>query len=116
MFAEAFADNERLRPKISAASYWSGRAYIQGRAGHTEDAHRALNELLRLNPHTPVDPIVIAQAYASLGEKKEALVWLEKAYAQRSDELVSLRVNPAYDPLRGEPRFQELLRRLRLQD
>jgi predicted Zn-dependent protease len=115
MFAEAFADNERLRPKISAASYWSCRAYIQGRAGHTEDAHRALNELLRLNPHTPVDPIVIAQAYAGLGEKKEALV-LEKAYAQRSDELVSLRVNPAYDPLRGEPRFQELLRRLRLQD
>jgi TolB-like protein/DNA-binding winged helix-turn-helix (wHTH) protein/Tfp pilus assembly protein PilF len=116
MFAEAFADNERLRPRISAASYWSCRAYIQGRAGHTEVARRALNELLRLNPHTPVDPIVIAQAYAGLGEKKEAIVWLEKAYAQRSDELVSLRVNPAYDPLRGEPGFQELLRRLRLQD
>ena len=116
MFAEALANNEWFRPKISAASYWSWRAYIQGRAGHTEDAHRALNELLRLNSHTPVDPIVIAQAYAGLGEKKEALVWLEKAYAQRSDELVSLRVNPAYDPLRGEPRFQEQLRRLRLQD
>src|SRR6266571_6504251 len=92
------------------------RACIQGRAGHTQDAHRALNELLRLNPHTAVDPIVIAQAYAGLGEKQRALIWLEKAYAQHSDELVTLKVNPAYDPLRGEPRFQELLRRLRLQD
>ncbi len=116
MFAEAFADNERFRPKISAASYWSWRAYIQGKAGHTEDARRALNELLRLNPRTPVDPIVIAQAYAGLGEKQDALAWLEKAYAQRSDELVTLKVYPAYDPLRGAPQFQELLRRLRLQD
>ena len=63
-----------------------------------------------------MDPIVIAQVYAGLGEKQEALIWLEKAYAQHSDELVTLKVNPAYDPLRGEPRFQELLRRLRLQD
>jgi TolB-like protein/Tfp pilus assembly protein PilF len=116
MFAEAFADNERLRPKISAASYWSWHAYIQGRAGHTEDARRALNELLRLNPHTPVDPIVIAQAYAGLGEKEEALIWLEKAYARHSNELVALKVGPAYDPLRGDPRFQNLLRRLRLQN
>ena len=104
MFAEAFADNERLRSKISAASYWSYRAYIQGRAGRTEDARRALNELLRLQSHSSVDPIVIAQAYAGLGEKQEALVWLEKAYTQHSDELVSLKVHPAYDPLRGEPR------------
>jgi tetratricopeptide (TPR) repeat protein len=115
MFAEAVADNERFRTKISAASYWSWRAYIQARAGHREDAHWALNELLRLNPHTPVDPIIIAQAYAGLGEKQNALAWLEKAYAQRSDELVTLKVYPAYDPLRGDPRFQELLRRLRLQ-
>ena len=115
MFADAFAENERLRSK-TAASYWSWRAYIQGRAGHTEDARRALNELLRLNPHTPVDPIIIAQAYTGLGEKQEALIWLEKAYAQHSDELVTLKVNPAYDSLRGEPRFQELLRRLKLQN
>ncbi len=115
MFAEAFADNERLRSK-TAASYWSWRAYIQGRAGHTEDARRALNELLQWNTHTPVNPIVIAQAYAGLGEKQEALIWLEKAYAQHSDELVTLKVNPAYDALRGEPRFQELLHRLRLQN
>jgi TolB-like protein/DNA-binding winged helix-turn-helix (wHTH) protein/Tfp pilus assembly protein PilF len=117
MFAEALANNEWFRPKISAASYWSWRAYIQGRAGHTEDARRALNELLKVNAaHTPVDPIVIAQAYAGLGEKAVALSWLEKAYAQRSDELVTFKVNPSYDSLRGEPRFQELLRRLRLQD
>jgi tetratricopeptide (TPR) repeat protein len=116
MFAEAFADNERLRSKISAASYWSWRAFIQGRAGHTADARHALNELLQLNQDSPVDPIVIAQAYVGLGEKQEAVVWLERAYAQRSDELVSLKENPAYDLLRRESRFEELVRRLKLQD
>jgi hypothetical protein len=63
-----------------------------------------------------VDPIVIAQAYAGLGEKEEALIWLEKAYARHSNELVALKVGPAYDPLRGDPRFQNVLRRLRLQN
>jgi hypothetical protein len=63
-----------------------------------------------------VSPIVIAQVYAGLDEKKEALAWLERAYAQHSTELVTLKVAPAYDSLRDEPRFQELLRRLRLQD
>jgi hypothetical protein len=39
---------------------------------------------------------------------------LEKAYAQHSNGLTSLKVEPAYDPLRGDPRFQELLQRVGL--
>lgn len=114
MFAEAFANNERFRSKISPASYWSSRASIQGRAGKLADATRAVDELLRLNQHTQVDPIVIAQAYAALGNKQESLAWLEKAYVRRSNELVSLKVSPFYDSLRSDPRFQNLLERLRL--
>ena len=114
MFVEAFADEERLRPKDVPADYWSWRAYIEGRAGHAADARHALDELLNVNRHQPVDPMIIANGYVGVGDKNQALAWLEKAYAQHSNELVSLKVSPVYDALRGDPRFRHLLRRVGL--
>lgn len=55
-----------------------------------------------------------ARSYADLGEKDAAFQWLEKAYEQRIGALVHLRVNPAWDPLRDDPRFVDLLRRVGL--
>ena len=52
--------------------------------------------------------------YAGVGDTAQTLAWLEKAYAERSGELVSLKGSPAYDFLRGEPRFQRLLERVGL--
>jgi hypothetical protein len=49
-----------------------------------------------------------------LGEKDRAFEWLEKAYEERSDLLVYLKVEPRLDSLRGDPRFADLLRRMRL--
>ena len=49
-----------------------------------------------------------------MGNKDEALAWLEKAYAQHSNLLTTLKVEPGYDPMRSDPRFQELLRRVHL--
>jgi len=114
MFAEALADANLHRPSINAPWYWAYRAKIHGRAGRKIDAQRALDELLRLNRRKPIDPWVIADAYAGLRDKNQALAWLEKAYAQHSNELVSLKVNPGFDPLRSDPRFQYLLRRIGL--
>ena len=48
-------------------------------------------------------------------DKQAAFTWLEKAYQQRSGTLNSLKVNPIFDPLRDDPRFYELLRRLGLE-
>jgi TolB-like protein/Tfp pilus assembly protein PilF len=114
MFAEAMADNERFRGKIAAPSYWSWRAHIQARAGESAEARRALQELLRIDRRKPVDPMVIAHAYAGLGDNDQAISWLEKAYEQHSNELTALKVNPSYDSLRSDPRFQDLLRRVGL--
>jgi hypothetical protein len=50
-----------------------------------------------------------------MGDKDQALAWLEKAYARRSNGLTSLKVNPAYDLLRGDQRFENLLRRVGLE-
>jgi tetratricopeptide (TPR) repeat protein len=115
MFAEALADNEKLRPTISDGAYWSMLAYIYGRARQMTEAQRALHELLEIEKSRPIDPTTIAQAFAGMGDQDQALAWLEKAYAGRSNGLTSLKVNPAYDLLRGDRRFRELLRRVGLE-
>lgn len=114
MFAEALTDIERLRSKDVPAGYWSWRVYIEGRAGHLADARSAMSQLLELNRQKPVDPLFIANAYVGIGEKNEALSWLEKASAQHSNELVTLKVSPIYDPLRSDLRFQNLVHRIGL--
>jgi hypothetical protein len=60
-----------------------------------------------------------AKIYAGLGEKDKAFVWLEKAYEERSSttggRFVPIKMDPIYDPLRSDPRFADLLRRMNLQ-
>jgi hypothetical protein len=56
----------------------------------------------------------IALIYAGLGEKDQAFVWLEKAYQENGDGIIFLKVEPGFDGLRSDPRFHDLLRRMRL--
>ncbi|HEX7334053.1 MAG TPA: protein kinase [Pyrinomonadaceae bacterium] len=56
----------------------------------------------------------IAILYAQLGEKDKAFEWLEKAYNERADGLALIKVDPWYDPLRSDPRFTDLMRRVGL--
>jgi serine/threonine protein kinase/Tfp pilus assembly protein PilF len=61
-----------------------------------------------------VSPIFIAMDYAMIGEKELALAWLNKAYEERSSWLTEIGVDPVWDDLRDDPRFQDLLRRIGL--
>ena len=54
----------------------------------------------------------IATIYIGLDEKDEAFVWLEKAYEERVSQLVYIQIDPVFDPLRSDPRFQDLVRRM----
>jgi hypothetical protein len=56
----------------------------------------------------------VAIIYIGLGEKDQALQWLEKAYDERLWEMGMLKVAPVFDPLRSDPRFAVLLRRVKL--
>ncbi len=114
MFAEALAYNEKFRPMTLASSCWSWRAYIYGRAGQMVQAQQALHELLLLNGTHPLDPLIVAMAYLGMGDKNQAMAWIEKAYAEHSHELTTLRVSPGYDSLRSDPRFQDVLHRIGL--
>jgi len=113
MFAEALAETQK-HDSDETAWHYSNLAFVAGRAGRRQEAEAALRKLLELNRRQPMDPIVIVQAYLGTGDKDQAMAWLEKAYAQRSNGLTALKVDAAYDPLRSDPRFQNLLARLGL--
>jgi DNA-binding winged helix-turn-helix (wHTH) protein/TolB-like protein len=56
-------------------------------------------------------PYVVAAIYARIDDHDRALAWLEKVYEQRGAGMRALKMNPEWDPLRGDPRFKDLLRR-----
>ncbi len=71
-----------------------------------------LDRLLKLSTERHVSPHNIALVYIGLGEPEEALAWLERAFEQRDGRMVFLKVEPKWNDLRGNPRFQDLLQRL----
>jgi TolB-like protein/DNA-binding winged helix-turn-helix (wHTH) protein/Tfp pilus assembly protein PilF len=111
MFAEAEVDIEKHMPGDNPW-HWSSLAYTYGRAGNQAQAEHALKKLLDLNQRQLVDPTLIVPAYIGIGNNDRAIIWLEKAYAQHSNGLTAIKVDPTYDPLRDDPRFQNLLRRV----
>ena len=62
----------------------------------------------------PLPTYALARIYARLGDKEQALEWLQKAYDKHSDYLVLLKVDPMFDGTRSDPRFAELIRKVGL--
>jgi TolB-like protein len=85
-------------------------------AGKSDESRKILETLLPLasSGEVYISPFAMALIYAGLGETDEALLWLEKAYAERSLLIAYLAVDPAFDNLRSEPRFQKLLQQIGL--
>ena len=109
-FEKALADIDKYSPNNTP---WE-RVYVLGRAGRRAEAQHAMEGLKQLNHRHPVDPAAFAWAYIGMGKKNEALAWLDKAYARHSNIIDTLKVDPAWDPLRSDPRFQHLVRRVGL--
>jgi len=115
MFAEAIAEIQK------AIDLSGGSPLSLAALGHTYavwgrrvEAERALNELKESSKQGYISSYSIAAIHAGLGEKDQAFIWLEKAYEERSGWLIWLRAEPISDPLRSDPRFQDLLRRVGL--
>lgn len=83
-------------------------------AGRCDEAKAILKELDHLQRRQYVSPSEIALIYIGLDERDQAFVWLEKAYHERAWLLGFLKVEPIFDPLRSDPRFTELMRRVSL--
>jgi TolB-like protein/DNA-binding winged helix-turn-helix (wHTH) protein/lipopolysaccharide biosynthesis regulator YciM len=85
-------------------------------SGRTTEARNLLDQLMQQSKKQYVSPFYVAIVYAGLGEKEQALDWLEKAYGDHSNAIIFLKVDPQLDTLRGSLRFHELQRKLRLPD
>ncbi len=85
------------------------------RAGNHQEAANLLGELLALRASRFVPAEEIARVYTQLGDFDAAIHWLEQAYADRSRGLIFLNVNASWDPIRNDPRFQNLVQKLGLE-
>ena len=86
--------------------------YAYAVAGKRREALKVLDELKERSKHMNVPPFSIAVVYAGLGDEDQALEWLGKAHEERSWWMVTLNEFHAFDNLRSDPRFQELVRRM----
>jgi TolB-like protein/predicted Ser/Thr protein kinase/Tfp pilus assembly protein PilF len=92
----------------------AGLAYAYARAGQAHRAQQIVDALLKRSEHEYVSAFEIALVYVGLARLDDAMAWLERAYAERAWGLAHIKVDPPLDPLRGDPRFQTLMRRMRL--
>lgn len=97
-----------------SAWHWARLAYVYGRSGRKRQALQALEKVKGLNQRQPLDPGVLLWANLGTGDREQVFFWMEKAYSQHSNILSMLKVDPAFDSLRGDPRFQSMLHRVRL--
>jgi tetratricopeptide (TPR) repeat protein len=96
-------------PRVIAAL---GHAYAL--SGEEDKAREMLQQLEQLSKQRYVSPGEFARIYIGLNEKEQVLDWLYKALDDRSSWLPYLKVEPMFDSLRSEPRFQDLVRKVGL--
>jgi TolB-like protein/tetratricopeptide (TPR) repeat protein len=112
MYSQAVTAWEQAARLIGGATRRAFLARAYALAGRQDDASRVLGDLLRLETTTYVSPVAIASVYIGVGQLNEAIAWLERGYDRRDGEMVLLKTWPVLDPIRPDPRFQRLLRRM----
>jgi DNA-binding winged helix-turn-helix (wHTH) protein/TolB-like protein/Tfp pilus assembly protein PilF len=117
MFEEAKAELEKFRQiddSPGKRDWLMGMGDLYAYSGRREEARKAYEEVKRLAERGYVDPGAMMWMHFHLGKKDQTFAWMEKAYAERSTQLIAIKVNPGCDTLRSDPRFQDMLRRMRL--
>ncbi|MGH9938900.1 MAG: tetratricopeptide repeat protein, partial [Blastocatellia bacterium] len=90
--------------------------YAYAVAGRRDDASQVLAQLQTFPMNRDVSPFYLAMIHAGLGNKEQALRWLESACEERYNWVVWLRAEPMFESLRGEEMFIDLARRIGLED
>ena len=114
-YPEALEEYRQVSDKIGD---WpvavAARGYVNGVSGRTAEARDDLANLAKQAEARFVTAYGVALIHAALGEKDLAFTWLEKAFAERSHWLVWLRLDPRWDAIRADARFEQLLSRVGL--
>src|SRR5882762_5192564 len=112
MYAESLAISEKRAQ--SNHSLFAALGYAYAKSGQREKAEAVLNQWKEVGKTKYIANYWVAIVYAALGEKDAAFGELEKAYQEHDWFIQRLRVDPYMDPLRDDPRFKDLVRRLGL--
>ena len=113
MYPEAIAALQReLVDSGRAPLAIAALASVQGLAGRKREAVKLIAELKERSRQHYVSNSLFAEAYIGLGEKDEAMAWLERAYEDHDQWMVYIKAYPGWDALRSEPRFQAIVRQM----
>jgi hypothetical protein len=116
MYPEALATLERWKSAHPSERRHPGvlttAACIYGFEGRKNEAEKLINEAREIARHQYVSGFLFAEAYVGLGQKDQAITWLERAYDAHDEWMVYIASYPGLDRLHSQPRFQALLRRM----
>ena len=113
-YQEALAEVRQARPVVTQPRQWAQIGYVYAAAGKRDEAVRILEEVKALTGERHNLSTHIAAIYAALGNKDEALAWLKKACDEHEQGVIDLKIDQRFDTLRSDPRFMDLLRRVKL--
>jgi serine/threonine-protein kinase len=111
--SEALQELRLAQQSIGGPRRMALLAYAYAVCGERADAQRILNGFLEQARHEPFPALAIADVYIGLGDNDHAFEWLEKAVDQRDINL-DLKWDPLFNPVRPDPRYAALLRRMKL--
>ena len=115
MFPEAIAAARTAKKLNPVGSFTIAlQGYALAKSGKQSEARASLEELLKLSKERYITPASIALVYNGLDDRDETLKWLERGVEERDLRMTFLKVEPKWNNLRSDARFQEIMRRVGL--
>jgi tetratricopeptide (TPR) repeat protein len=115
MYKEAVAELQKaLELSQGDTNELAALGYAYAISHRESESRKILDQLKERSQQTYVQPSLVAVIYVGLGDKNQAFDWLQKAFEDRSAGLLYLKVDPAFDSLRSDGRFADMLRRVGL--
>ncbi len=112
--AEAIDEAEKtlaLLPPLEKGSNFLAASIVLGWAGRRDKALKLLDDYLAFNKGKPIDSYAVSAFYAVLNDKDEAFKWLDRAFEEHAFWMIWLKIDPALENLRSDPRFKACLKR-----
>ena len=113
-FAEAIAECEKARDLNDDPAVLSYLARAYALSGKRDEAMKVVAQMYELARQRYVPAYGFGFVYAALGDKDQAFQWLERSLQDGGWEITFLKVDPAMDSLRSDPRFNDLMKRVGL--
>jgi tetratricopeptide (TPR) repeat protein len=111
-YDDATEEVNRLAKRVQGPWTLAWEVAVYSRAGRVEKARRALRKLELTPGSWPIRTPTLLLAYSGMSEKERVIDLLQQAYSDHSNAVVEIKVDPMYDSIRNDSRFQELIRRL----